>query len=578
MADTIKENIPPPSEQPITKKEDATKTSSKAGDFNYELCKLKEDIWLKENKDEKVGKSLQEIIDVLKKENEEKKKEFIDNLRVVLSWALTKTDNELIIQTIELHIKKYKADKELLTSQKDTTKEAIIGTTQIQTKNLETQIQTFPKTPEWTKKAFEALKNAEIPDKASRNFVLNYIIGHFIHSQQLSIVSTKDWLSVVNQKFWNINNDYNSIIKENITKEEFDNLTVINSFVYNINGKEKNIDELAKKIVENYNKWFIGQEDKKIQALDNIKEEDKPKIIQSILNSSLQETEKTFLITYVNDRASLSKHQSDWIKTRDDTKEKLDSQKLPETLASKGVTQQTLADVIRNPANALWNMLSKMSPISALSLFVIAIWTIIWTPFSWNSKTLAWLLTLGAWYWVLDAMWYVESFAKSVENWGIEKSFDWAKQKVGNIQEAIDKWIWWYKYSDVKFVENWTPVELINANFNTTLKSANTGTLTSYLLDKDNKTLEAQDVENIKNQLNEYKNLWMKKFWESEEKFLKRTEWKNIAEVIKIIIADKPSNKTSDSWQNNPSIQGGETQQTKNPTQAKPRSFKPTEI
>jgi hypothetical protein len=36
----------------------------------------------------------------------------------------------------------------LLTSQKDTTKEAIIGTTQIQTKNLETQIQTFPKTPE----------------------------------------------------------------------------------------------------------------------------------------------------------------------------------------------------------------------------------------------------------------------------------------------------------------------------------------------------------------------------------------------------------------------------------------------
>jgi hypothetical protein len=44
MVDTIKENIPPPSEQPITKKEDATKTSSKAGDFNYELCKLKEDI------------------------------------------------------------------------------------------------------------------------------------------------------------------------------------------------------------------------------------------------------------------------------------------------------------------------------------------------------------------------------------------------------------------------------------------------------------------------------------------------------------------------------------------------------
>ncbi|MBP8016845.1 hypothetical protein KAZ01_02445 [Candidatus Gracilibacteria bacterium] len=510
--------------------------------------------------------------DVLKQKLQEvgMKDEDIDKIKIDWKQTIECSKKDIINLKESLTTEKSEEkDKEIVQKfieQFKIKKEEIKTNTGDELGNLKNQINSIKeKNEKGLQKAFELLKNNEIKDKASRNLMLNFIMSQFIYSNNLCILSQKDGLSVVNQKGGEINEKYNKIIKENITKEEFDNLTVVNSFMYDVNGKEKNIDELAKKIVNDHNKNFIGQEEKKkIIFPDIIEEKDKPKIIESILNSNLKETEKTFLIAYINDKNSLAKHQDEGVSARDNAQkdpkslgqhvEKATGEKIPEDL----LTKQSLADVVRDPLDFIGKMSGKMSPACVLSLLVLGVWWIFGKPFDGGSKTFATILAVVGSYGVLDSIGLVEKLAKSIEGGTVgkgidttgqklEEAFNWAKSKVGKswdylTEEGQKKLTEWHVYNSYKYLGN----DLIENDFDNIYSIG--------VLNISGKSAADFGIKD-KNEQKEFKkymeDLYKKgveKFG-SKEKFKEQTKDKRVKDVINIVYSKESDEKTSSSME-----------------------------
>lgn len=437
--------------------------------------------------------------------------------------------------------------------------------TEKKTSELQNQIEWFPLTAEWMKKAFIAVKEAWVPDiesekEESISLILNkfiYYRNSWLHITNDSGIFKKD-LKVID-KDWKEIKEYSDVLKECLTENEFNFDLAYRTTIWN---KWECMAERVDEIVCKYN------ENREPKDRINMNESNLPVLLSQISNSCLEQDQKVLLMSYVRDPEKYKKIDVRLNKRRAVADNKLHAKgpNWEESTAEEferktkmKLDRHQMAEIVRNPLWMAWRLLWSMNPISAMALIASVIWGIFWKP---SGSTFWKVLMTIAWYWVVEWFGWVKWIADSIEGkhdgdiaeWA-SKSWKWASEVADTIghkiswsvEELIKRIEFFYNFRDYKFADvNWIAKDVIDSDF-TSLHNA-CAQWNPKITKNDWKWTNA-DATKLREKINETYAKWKEKY---KDGFDGMIVWKSVKEVIDIVTDNPPKNSAT--TQNSPVV------------------------